>query len=236
MSALAVIPARGGSRRIPGKNIRRLLGRPVIAYTIDAALDSGLFERVVVSTDSEEIAAIARAAGADTPFLRGAALADDLTPVSAATVDALERVDAAQVCDVVAQLMPNCPLRTADDVRASHARFLESGAGAQLSVTRFGWQNPWWACRRSAGGVLVPLFPERMDERSQDLPDLVCPTGAIWWATAATLRAHRTFHVAGRTGWEIPWQRGVDIDTEADWELAEHLLRLSGMPEVSDVR
>src|SRR5580698_5131234 len=114
---VAIIPARGGSKRIPGKNIRPLAGKPIIAYTIAAALESGLFERVVVSTDSEAIAAIARQFKAEVPFLRDQALADDFTPVSSATADALLRLDpAGDRFDSVAQLMPNCPLRTAADV------------------------------------------------------------------------------------------------------------------------
>lgn len=225
---LAVIPARGGSKRVPGKNVRPLLGEPAIAYTIRAAVDSGLFARVVVSTDSAAIAAIALEHGADVPFVRQASLSDDHTPVSDVTVDALERVDPTRTeYRHVAQLMPNCPLRTAADVRDSYAQFEQTAAPSQLSVTRFGWQNPWWAMRRSATMALEPLFAQEVTRRSQDLPDLFCPTGVIWWAAADTLRSARTFHVAGRTGWEIPWQRAVDIDTEDDWAMAEALLRLS---------
>jgi len=234
-AALAVIPARGGSRRVPGKNVRDLLGRPAIAYTIDAALECGIFERVIVSTDSEEIAAIARRCGAEIPFLRDPALADDETPVSAVTVDALERLGAGAFTEV-AQLMPNCPVRTADDIRASHEQFVESAAPAQLSVARFGFQNPWWAMRRDPQQRLVPVFSDRITARSQDLPELFCPTGAVWWARASVLVRERTFHVPGRTGWEMPWQRAVDIDTEDDWQLAEMLLRPGGAPEVIGVR
>lgn len=227
-ACLAVIPARGGSKRVPGKNIRPLLGLPAIAYSIRAALESGCFARVVVSTDSEAIAEIARAHGAEVPFLREAALADDHTPVSAVTVDALERLDpCANTFAAVAQLMPNCPLRTAADVRESYAQFVRTGAPSQLSVTRFGWQNPWWAMERSDALVLRPVFEAQVTQRSQDLPELFCPTGALWWAASDTLRRERTFHVATRTGWEIPWQRAVDIDTEDDWRMAEVLLRLA---------
>ena len=226
---LAVIPARGNSRRVPGKNVRDLLGRPAMAYTIEAALASGVFERVVVTTDSEAIAAVARSWGAEVPFLRDSSLADDVTPVSAATVDALERIDPEGRYSAVAQLMPNCPLRNADDVRASHAVFVASGAESQLSVSRFGWQTPWWAMQRDDRGVLSPLFPDHATARSQDLPALFCPTGAVWWASSRLLRRERTFHVPGRTGWELPWERAVDIDTEADWAMAEQLLRESGI-------
>lgn len=223
--ALAVIPARGGSKRVPRKNVREMAGRSLLAYTVDAALGSRVFVRVVVSTDDEEIARIGRACGAEVPFLRTASLADDVTPVSAATADALDRVDPLGTAFAdVAQLMANCPLRTSADIRASHDAFLASGAPAQISVARFGWQSPWWALTRDGAGRIAPLFADRLLQRSQDLPDLFCPTGAVWWATVETLREHRTFHVDGRTGWELPWARAIDIDTEDDWRLAEALL------------
>lgn len=222
---LAVIPARGGSRRVPGKNVRHLGGRPLLAYAIDAARDSGLFERVVVSTDDPAIADAARAHGAEVPFLRDAALADDVTPVSAATVDTLRRLDpAGDRFAAVCQLLANCPFVVADDVVDSLRQFEATGAEAQMSVVRYGWQNPWWALRRDERYVIDPLFAERLAQRSQDLPELFCPTGAVWWARADTLRRAGTFHVPGRTGWEMPWQRGLDIDTEDDWLLAEVLL------------
>lgn len=242
-AALAVIPARGGSRRVPGKNIRPLLGNPAIAYTIRAAIGSGVFERVVVSTDSDEIARIARDAGADVPFVRDASLADDHTPVSLATVDALERLDpCGERYTVVAQLMANCPLRNANDVRESYRQFVDTGAPAQLSVTRFGWLNPWWAMQRGNDFVLDPLFGDRVTAPSQSLPELYCPTGAIWWARADVLRAARTFHVPGRTGWEISWQHAVDVDTEDDWAMAELLAQREAsvgrelLTETSDAR
>lgn len=226
---LAVIPARAGSKRLPGKNILPLGGKPLIAFAIDAARDSGLFARVIVSTDSAIIAEIATRHGADVPFLRESSLSDDVTPVSAATVDALKRVDPnGQIYASVAQLMPNCPLRDADDVRDSFLQFAATGAVSQLSVARYSWQPPWWAMRRTEGYELVPLFPREVTDRSQDLPPLFCPTGAIWWARASVLREAGTYHVEGRTGWEIATVHGLDIDTEEDWRLAEALLGQRG--------
>ncbi len=138
-------------QRVPGKNIRPLAGKPLIAYTIEAALESKLFHRVVVSTDSEDIAAVARTNGAEVPFLRSAEISDDVTPISAATADALERLDPdGTQYQFVAQLMANCPLRTAEDVVSSHKQFSETAADTQISVVRYGWQNPWWAMRRDA--------------------------------------------------------------------------------------
>ena len=235
---LAVIPARAGSKRLPMKNLRELGGKPLLAHSIVAAQESGLFERIVVSTDSPEVAAAAARYGAEVPFLRDAQLADDVTPVSEVTLDVLRRIDPVeerytQVC----QLMANCPLRNACDIIGSYEQFVRNGAEAQISVVRFGWQNPWWALRRAENFVLEPLFEEAITRRSQDLPPLYCPTGAVWWAKAETLRRHRTYHIPGRTGWEMPWDRGVDIDTEEDWLIADVLFRLqqADRASVSDV-
>lgn len=221
---LAVIPARGGSKRIPHKNIRALYGKPLIAYTIDAALKSNLFARVVISTDSPEIAEIAQTYGGEIPFLRAAELANDTAPVSLATLDMLERLDAeTEPFDAVAQLMPNCPFRTDADIVDSYQEFQKTGAQAQISVTRFGWQNPWWALRRDEQKHIKPFFEKEYHTRSQDLPELFCPTGALWWANANALRAAKTFYTGQETGWEIAWQHGLDIDTMADWNMAEAL-------------
>lgn len=229
-ASIAIIPARGGSKRIPAKNIRLLDGKPMIAYTIAAAHASALFARVVVSTDDQEIAEISRQNGAEIPFLRQASLSDDFTPVSEVTADALARLDPdGQTFDSVAQLMPNCPLRTADDIRESYAQFGKAETSSQISIVRYGWQNPWWAMRRNEGHTLDPLFKEQLSARSQDLPELFCPTGAIWWARAETLRRTKTFHLADRTGWEISWQHGIDIDTLEDFALTEVLFRLQSL-------
>ena len=230
-SLLAVIPARGGSRRVPKKNIRVLRGRPLIQYTIAAALDSGVFADVIVSTDDGEIAEIAKACGAQVPFMRPAGLADDHTPVSAVTVDALRLLDPrGDRYESVAQLMPNCPLRTHNDVQDSLAHFRGSGAEFQISVCRYGWFNPWWAMSLRDDGVLSPLFAERLADRSQDQPELYCPSGAIWWASTGALRSVGTFHTAVSTGWTMPWEHALDIDTEDDWRMVEAVLARAHTP------
>jgi N-acylneuraminate cytidylyltransferase len=100
---------------------------------------------------------------------------------------------------------------------------------------RFGWQNPWWAMRRDESLKLEPVFEDRVLQRSQDLPELFCPTGAIWWAESGVLRDQRTYHIRKRTGWEISWQHGVDIDTEDDWRLAELLMTLQRNSRTANV-
>ncbi|HET8984304.1 MAG TPA: acylneuraminate cytidylyltransferase family protein [Trueperaceae bacterium] len=225
MSNLAVIPARGGSKRVPRKNVKLLGGVPMIAYSIEAALRSGVVDTVVVSTDDEGIAGIARELGATVPFLREATLADDHTPVSAVTSQMVAWLgERGELFDMVAQLLPNCPLRTAEDVRDSHDAFVAQPHAAQVSVTRYGWQNPWWALERDETGAARPLFADKLMQRSQDLPPLFCPTGAVWWATTEALLEHGTFHLQRRALFELAWEHGVDIDDEADFELAEVLL------------
>jgi len=225
--SLAVVPARGGSKRIPSKNIRELSGRPLIAYTIDAALESGVFERVVVSTDDPAIAEVARAAGAEAPFLRPAELADDHTPSSLVTLDALTRLDPDGTAYAsVAQLLPTCPLRDAADVRASLDAFRSDDRSFQISVVPFGWLDPWWALQLGNDDEVTPLFDEPLTRRSQDLPELFCPTGAIWWARSPALRRERTFYGPGVRGFPIPWQHGVDVDTLDDLAMARALLAM----------
>ena len=225
---IAVIPARGGSKRITGKNIRNLCGKPLIAYTIEAARNTNLFEKIVVSTDNPEIAEIARQYKAEIPFMRDSKLSDDFTPVSAATTDVLLRLDpAGDIFGYVCQLMPNCPLRTATDIVESYRQMVNSDANSQLSVVRYGWQNPWWAMRRNEKYILEPVFSDYITARSQDLPELFCPTGAIWWARTNVIRREGTYHIPNRTGWEISWEHGIDIDTEDDWAIAEVVLSLS---------
>lgn len=229
--AIAVIPARGGSKRIPKKNIKPLLGKPMIGYTIQAAFDCGLFERVVVSTDCPDIADVSRKLGAEVPFMREAEIADDITPVSAATLDALNRIDPdGSRYDYVCQLMANCPMRDAGDISASFNHFTNHEAGAQISVTRYGWLNPWWAMEMNEGQPLRPVFKEKLKERSQDLPNLFCPTGAVWWAKCNVLRSEGTFHIDEKIGYELNWVNAVDIDDNDDWAMAEFLMsrRLAG--------
>jgi len=224
MSNLAVIPARGGSKRVPRKNIRPFCGKPAIAYSIEAALESGLFDRVVVSTEDEEITAVALDYGAEVPFRRDLTLADDHVHVYEVTIDALERLDPDGTrVDYVCQLMPNCPLRTTDDIRDSYRQLVKTNAEIQISVTSFGWFNPWWALTIEEDFTLQPVFPDNFKKRSQDLPEAYSLTGVIWWAKAEALRRYRMFHVPHRTGWVIPWQRAIDIDSAEDWEMAEML-------------
>ncbi|MCI5059466.1 MAG: acylneuraminate cytidylyltransferase family protein [Alphaproteobacteria bacterium] len=222
--SIAIIPARGGSKRIPKKNIRDFKGKPMIAWTIGAALESGLFQHVLVSTDDPEIAEIVVEHGAECPFLREEHH-DDHSPVSEATLKALFQAQEHynETYDIVAQLMPNCPLRSAVTIKNMFEKFTAEQVDFMLSHTRYGWLNPWWACEMDKSGEVKPLFEQKLKERSQDLPELCCPTGAVWMARCKDFIEHKTFHAPGKKAFIMDWQEAVDIDDMDDWAMAELL-------------
>ncbi len=229
VTRVAIIPARGGSQRIPSKNIVPFEGKPLLAWSIEAALDSGLFEHVMVSTDNEEIARVAREFGAEVPFLRSAH-ADHHAPVSLATINMLDELSAhGRDYDVVVQLFAACPLRNSQDI-CDAVRFFDAHPSSfQLSCYELGWANPWWAARLDDANRPIPLFPDAWQQRSQDLPRLFCPTGATWIANTTALRQAGTFYGPDHRFCPMPWERAVDIDEPRDLDLAR-ALRLTALP------
>ncbi len=199
------------------------LGRPMIAWTIEAALQSNVCDDVFVSTDSEELGEIAVQFGAQVPFLRDA-YADDYSGVGDATIAFLERLQSSgKTYDTAIQLLPVSPLRTAASIAGALAFFDERRAEFVISCARFAWNNPWWAASRDEHGRPVWLHPKALEERSQSLPELYAPTGAIWIANVPALLKARTFYGPDHFIWELPWVEALDIDTEEDLELARML-------------
>jgi N-acylneuraminate cytidylyltransferase len=198
----------------------------MVEWTIEAAVQSGRFCRVLVSTDDEEIARLARNAGAEVPFLRERC-ADDHSPASAATLEALVAAEQywAHSFDTVTQLMASCPLRTAHDIIKCHAAFLRSPSSSLISCVPLVGSNAWWAATLGASGVPKPLHPDALVRRSQDLPALFVPTGAVWCSKASVLRAQGTYYSAGFRYHPIDWMSGVDIDTWDDLKFAEVCFR-----------
>lgn len=219
---IAIIPARGGSKRILKKNIIDFNGKPMIAWTIEAALKSQLFSKVLVSTDCEETADIARAFGAEVPFLRRG-YSDDITPVSEATLDALLQAEKFWNLDfdTVTQLMANCPLRSSDDIINFRTEFLSRNIDFLLSCFKFGWMNPWWAFKLNEENKHSFLFEVATKKRSQDLDDLFCPTGSIWMANARTFKDAKTFYGEGQQFGVINWVAAIDIDDHNDLNMAK---------------
>ncbi len=223
---VAIIPARGGSKRVPGKNIINFKGKPLIAWTIEAAIESKMFNKIVVSTDSAEIAAISEKYGAEVPSLRETA-ADDHSPVSEATLHTiLQMEEKGEVFDEVIQLFAVCPLRNSQDILESYQFFKDKNAAFLLSCFKFVWMNPWWAVTLNEKQEPSWIFKDTF-KRSQDLPDLYCPTGAIWIANIEDLKRDKTFYGKGHIFWELNWKRAVDIDNHEDLQLAGILHKTS---------
>lgn len=197
-------------------------GKPMIAWTIEAALESGLFSRVLVSTDDEEIRQVSLRAGADVPFLRQTAF-DDHATSSEATLSALRQAEQhwGERFNSVTQLMANCPLRHGGDIKDAMTHFEASSAPAQISCFKFGWMNPWWAVQLSPEGKPSYAFPEIRQSRSQDLPHLYCPTGAIWIAGVDSLKQYGTFYVSGHVFHPMHFVSAVDIDDQDDLLMAQ---------------
>ena len=223
MRNVCIIPARGGSKRIPRKNIKEFLGRPIIAYSIEAAVASGLFEEVIVSTDDAQIASVAVSHGASVPFMRSSRNADD----HAGTVDVLAEVhrqlDVAY--DAACCLYPTAPFATAALLRRSHVLLLEQNYDCVFPVTRFSYPIQR-ALRRSDHGKTTMMQPEYRDTRSQDLevayhdcglfyfyrPLPVLTTGTLWTENTGTII--------------VPESVVQDIDVPEDWAIAEIKYRL----------
>jgi pseudaminic acid cytidylyltransferase len=221
---IAVIPARGGSKRIPRKNIRAFAGRPMIAWAIEAARASNLFAHIVVSTDDEEIAAIARSHGAETPFMRPRDLADDHT----ATVPVISH--AVEYCmklgwqiEYVCCIYPGSPLLQASDLVAALRLASDSNAQFVYPVTEYA-HPVQRAMRRLPNGSMQFLHPEFELVRTQDLEKTYHDAGQFYWGRSSAWLAGKKMHTDG-LGMPIPNWRVIDIDSEDDWLRAELLFK-----------
>jgi len=227
-SAVAFIPARVGSKRVPGKNVRVLGGHPMIAYTIGAALASKIFDAVIVSTDSEEIAAIARHYGADVPFLRPAALSGDTSPhydVVAHALDWLEH-EAGRPPELLCLLQPTSPLRTSADIDGLVGLVETSGADSGFTVSKVPI-HPAYMYRLDAEGR-SQSYLHRQDKylRSQDLEPLYYVNRAAYALRPATFRKRRSILCDRPVSYVMPPERAVDIDEEHDLVLANAFINV----------
>lgn len=218
---LAVITARGGSRGLPGKNIRPLAGRPLIGWTIAAAHESALIDRTVLSTDDPAIADAARRCNCEVPFMRDAALAADDTSSIDVMLDVLDRIPG---YDIAVLLQPTSPLRTARDIDDAIRACVSSAAPSCVSVCE-AEESPYWMYRLEADGRMNPLLASPNNaRRRQDLPAVHVLNGAVYVARVDVLRRERAFVVAGTVGYPMPKERSVDIDLEQDLLVAEKYL------------
>lgn len=226
MVTLAVIPARGGSKRIPQKNKRLLAGRPLVAWTIEAAMQSKAIDHVIVSSDDQEIHEIALQMGALDIGLRDR-FADDHSPSSAATIDSVQKFIAATrgKPDFVFQLMPTCPLRNADTIDQFWFDFLNlKHPQSAISCASPIGLNPNWAIERKPDGSFMRLDLDRWGKRSQDLPNVYFPSGAIWCAEVQELMDAGTFYSSSFEFVEISSVAALDIDTLEEFDLIQSIL------------
>lgn len=218
-SVLAVIPARGGSKGVPRKNIRLLGGRPLIAWTIAAAFQSARITRVVVSTDDPEIAEVAAALGADTPFIRPAELAGDKAPGDAPLRHAVAQLPGH---DVAVLLQPTSPFRTFEDIDRCLA--LVEPTRSVVSVSEVS-KHPAWMFTLSEDGMSAILPDWVQVARRQDLPAVYALNGAVYAISCDALAAGESLVGPNSKAYVMPAERSIDIDTEADLAFAETVAR-----------
>jgi pseudaminic acid cytidylyltransferase len=217
---IAVIPARGGSKRIPRKNVKEFAGKPMIAYAISAARQSGLFDHIIVSTDDTQIAELAKQWGAEIPFMRPKELADDHT----ATVPVI--ANAITLCkehgwnaEYVCCIYPAVPFLQVEDLTLSFQQLKQSDAQFSFPVTEFD-SAIQRALKRDEEGRLKPFYPEYELTRTQDLEPSYYDAGQFYWGKADDWMKSAKIHSQG-IGYVIPSWRVVDIDTPDDWKRAE---------------
>lgn len=224
-NAVAIIPARGGSKRIPRKNIRSFHGQPLIAYSIQVALESALFDKVIVSTDDEEIAQVARTYGAHVPFLRPSELADDHTGTGAVIDDALKRLEAnGETYAYVCTLYATAPLLQAHYLQEGFEQLRDSTASHSFSATSmpFPIQRTF---KITQEGRCEMFWPEHIGTRSQDLEEAYQDAGQFYWSRLGPTSKAIMFSEAS-IPIILPRYLVQDIDTPEDWRRAELMFRV----------
>ena len=225
MSAVAIITARGGSKRIPRKNIRPFLGKPIIAYAIETARQSGLFDEVMVSTDDDEIADIALSFGASVPFRRSAQTANDFATTPDVLLEVLaEYEQRGQTFDVGCCIYPVAPLITVELLQRAHDKLQAGRFDSVYPVQRFSF--PIQRAFHLRNDRLGWFQPEHALTRSQDLEPAYHDAGQFYWFNVAAFRRTGTLLTDNTGGIAISELQAQDVDTETDWQLAELKYRL----------
>ena len=226
MHKVAIIPARGGSKRIPRKNIKPFMGRPMIGWSIQAARDCGLFDRIIVSTDDDEIAEVARAEGAETPFLRPAELANDHAGTGAVIIHALQwLIDNGQAADAACCIYATAPMLDPDRLKEGWDKLQAPGRRFAFSVTSYAFPIQR-ALRQTVDGSVEMFWPENLMKRSQDLEPAYHDAAQFYWGWSdAFLNGEELFSPIAAPV-VLPRAHVVDIDTPEDWEKAELTYRI----------
>lgn len=223
---LAVITARGGSKGVPNKNIREVAGRPLLEWTVRAALGAPSLDRVILSSDDARIIAVAKNAGCDVPFVRPASLATD----EATTLDALlHAVEEVPGYEYLVTLQPTSPLRTAEDIEGCIAACVAKDAASACSVVEVA-KNPYWMFTLGEDQRMRRLLDQNpMPTRRQDLPDVYMPNGAVYVNRIDSLKDGGTLITQETVGYVMSAERSLDIDSEFDLRLCDLLLTHGSM-------
>jgi pseudaminic acid cytidylyltransferase len=218
--AIAIITARGGSKRIPKKNIKLFLGKPIIKYSIEAALATEIFEEVMVSTDDEEIAAIAVQAGAKVPFMRSLDTSNDFATTAEVLVEVLQEYKTiGHSFDLGCCIYPTAPFVTAEKLKNTYHALLQSGATSAVPVTRFSF--PIWRGFKIEAGRVDYIWPEFALKRSQDLSATYHDCGQFYFFDVNYFLEHKKLITDYTIPIEMPELEVQDIDNEEDWKIAE---------------
>ena len=222
---VAIITARGGSKRIPRKNIKDFLGKPIIAYSISAALDAGCFDEVMVSTDDQEIAEVARGLGATVPFFRSAQTSNDFATTADVLTEVLLEYRARQEeFSHACCIYPTAPFVTAEKLKRGYDLLLAADADSAFPVVRFGY--PIQRALKIEDGCLKMIWPEHLNSRSQDLMPAFHDTGQFYWFHVERFLKSKVIFSAHAVPIEVPESEVQDIDTAEDWKVAEMKYRM----------
>ncbi|MGA1824432.1 MAG: pseudaminic acid cytidylyltransferase [bacterium] len=220
MKNVAIIPARSGSKRIPQKNIRNFLGKPIIAYSIESALKSNLFQEVMVSTDSREIAVIAQSYGARVPFFRSKEKSDDHAGLFEVALEVLTRYEEKKIFfDNVCMILATAPFINRHILKRTYELFVSNDFDTVFPICRF--RYPILRSLKIEDGKIRMIWPENMHTRSQDLPDAYHDAGLFYWGRRNTIARKKSFFTDNSMGLVIKERYAHDIDTDEDWEIAE---------------
>lgn len=220
MKKIAIITARGGSKRIPRKNIKEFCGKPILAYSIEAALKSGCFDTVMVSTDDEEIAEIAKKYGAEVPFFRSEKTANDFATTNDVLLEVIDEYEKRGVkFDVGCCIYPTAPFITSDRLKEAAEKFVNSDADSLIPVVAFSY--PPQRAMHIVNDMLEPLYPEYLDSRSQDLEKHYHDAGQFYLFRTDRFRVNKKLMLGKVLPFPISEMEVQDIDTLIDWELAE---------------
>ena len=224
-TCLAIIPARGGSKRIPEKNIKPFFGKPMIAHTIERARSSGVFDSIMVSTDSEKISNVSKEHGAEVPFLRDLSLATDKAGLDWVLLDVLQRYKVmGRTFKYACCLLATSPLMLASDIRRGLEALQTSGARMSLAVTTFPYCI-FRGLKHDDSGRAVMIWPENLRRHSQEFPEAFHDAGMFYWIDVEKFIENPHDFFADAVPVFIPRDRVQDIDTQEDWEYAEVLYR-----------